>query len=532
MAAGELYAVDADGGLSHQLTAQSPEAFGSLAWSPDGRTIAFRRESDLAVFLADAASGRLRQLPIFTSIYLDNLSWAPDGRHIVHSATDRRGNTDLWIVTASGRQRQRLTFGGEDSQPAWSPDGKSIAYTNGSKISLIGSDGTHRRLLTIGSKPLWSPDSSMVAFIRDYGTVAVIGVGGGRVRSLGTGDSPAWSPDSRHLAAIVTVQGRGQVVVLATANGSRRILGSPCTNTGVTWAPATAIASSVICGTGGQPGLQTVDPASGARRWLIHGWLGSPAWSSGGKKLAFTVGTGVLTLANANGSGVHELLVPPVGGETHPAWSPDGRSIAVEAARTNRLRGAPMLVVSPVKLPAWSPDGKQLVGNLGDGDEDVVIAYPTTGAREQIYHDDGAGQPTLSDGAWSPDGKQIVFATENGLAWYDVKLGKLVPTTGPAGGHPDWSPDGKRLAFDTFFCDPKTVRCAISVAAADGSHARQIAKNAREPAWSPDGREIAFTRLVGERNTEIYVMNADGSEQRRLTFNPGPDVSPSWQPVR
>ena len=49
------------------------------------------------------------------------------------------------------------------------------------------------------------------------------------------------------------------------------------------------------------------------------------------------------------------------------------------------------------------------------------------------------------------------------------------------------------------------------------------------PAWSPDGRKIAF---VSDRdgNSEIYVMNADGSGQRRLTRNPAYDADPAWSP--
>jgi TolB protein len=102
---------------------------------------------------------------------------------------------------------------------------------------------------------------------------------------------------------------------------------------------------------------------------------------------------------------------------------------------------------------------------------------------------------------------------------------------GTSGQNPAWSPDGKRLAFDTR-CEPNPSRtCSIFVSAPDGAHARRIAVNASEPAWSPDGRQISFVRVLGQENSEIYVMNADGSHQRRLTFNKGPDVDPDWQPV-
>jgi TolB protein len=82
---------------------------------------------------------------------------------------------------------------------------------------------------------------------------------------------------------------------------------------------------------------------------------------------------------------------------------------------------------------------------------------------------------------------------------------------------PAWSPDGNRIAFLSY---RRGVNIEIDVMNVNGSNERRLAGNATDgsgpPAWSPDSRHLAFTR-TRRGDTEIYVLNANGSRKRRLT---------------
>lgn len=223
-----------------------------------------------------------------------------------------------------------------------------------------------------------------------------------------------------------------------------------------------------------------------------------------------------------------------------------------------------------LSFPVWSPDGSRIAfarwhGFHGDelGDVDVWVADA-----------DGTGQRAIADGEgwqwlprWSPSGDVVSYTVEvqggpsmsTGPLGRETGFGPLGPGFDDAAssavrpdadlwrvrvdetGTPEpivvapgddrsggWSPDGTRLAFDA----TRDGNTEIYVVDADGSNPVRLTDNPSEdwaPSWAPDGTRIAF---ASDRSgiDQVFVMGADGSAVTQLTDEPAGNNGPSWSP--
>jgi Tol biopolymer transport system component len=126
----------------------------------------------------------------------------------------------------------------------------------------------------------------------------------------------------------------------------------------------------------------------------------------------------------------------------------------------------------------------------------------------------------------------VVTTAPDGSALRNLTPGEPSPYT--ADLHPGWSPDGTRIAFDSH--RDSNVSNEIYVMNADGSDQRRLTHSSAQgvynslPLWSPRGDLIAFEQIVNGEHVDLWVIRPDGSGERRLTSDGGAKQSVSWSP--
>ncbi len=240
-------------------------------------------------------------------------AWSPDGRRLAFVRT-AGGHSVILVARADGSGARAITRpGAEAGLPAWAPGGRRlavvIAHAGTRQIATINADGTGLRRLTappgFSTAPVWSPDGRQIAFVshRDHPNPELYvmrGDGGGQTRL--TRDGVLLRPGVLHS---VWLPGGGRLAYVARVGLAEQAI----------W---------------------VVDASGGTPRRISTGY--APAWSPDGRRLAFVVarvGDAQIYVMDATGKNVRRIT--PAGTHLLPAWSPDGRWIAFVSIRGSDL---------------------------------------------------------------------------------------------------------------------------------------------------------------------------------------------------
>jgi dipeptidyl aminopeptidase/acylaminoacyl peptidase len=194
-----------------------PDGFGEATWSAHGGALAYvasrHDRGPTTIYVIRRAGGR--PVPLTPAGYdAWSPAWSPDGRRLAYAAgrvvpgSFELAPDDLYVVAADGGRRIRLTHDGADeSSPSWSPDGRRLAYVRDGRVFVISADGTGARPLSAGrdSEPQWSPDGHWIAYVHGMlgaGELTVVHPDGTGIRVLGGPgvDCPRWSPRGDRIA--------------------------------------------------------------------------------------------------------------------------------------------------------------------------------------------------------------------------------------------------------------------------------------------------------------------------------------------
>jgi Tol biopolymer transport system component len=426
----------------------------------------------LQFYPREAALPPPRFVPVTTSGG-QSPSLSLDGNWVAYQWRGEKGdNWDIYVKEVAGTGFNRLTTdSADDRNPAWSPDGRQIAFLRRSGdrwvlylISPLG--GGERKVAEVGGGPLsWSPDGKNIAFTdrkspEDPWSIWSLSLETMEKKQVTAPDvsydgdeRPAFSPDGRYLAFIRRLElGRPALYVMHLPRGELKLV--------------TDFNSPM-----------------------------SPCWTANSREIVFNSlsGTGEGALWRVFVEGGEPRRIPTRGERvTQPTISRD------RLAYTNYTGNSDIWRLELTGQGAIRSPSKPLF-SWSSGEFDQCI---------------------------SPDGSKIAFAsTSSGGTeiWVcsaeGTKPMKLTEMKAGITGSPNWSPDGKWIAFDS----TKSGNSDIYVVSAEGGPIRPITTDPTAeavPRWSRDGRWIYFGSNRS-RSWQIWKMPSDGGKAIQITTNGG-----------
>jgi TolB protein len=287
-----------------------------------------------------AANEILRDQAGVPGLALSRLAFVSDRLGSFHEPTGAlRRVKEIFVADYDGANEQRVTGDGDlDMTPAWSPDGRTVAYTSfrrGFQDVFFVSVSDRRLAPLTGARgqnrlPAWSPDGGRIAFSsnRDGNEEIYVTIGDGSdlrrlTRHWGIDTAPAWSPDGARIAFTSDRTGRPQIWVMDADGGNVRQLTDERYCDRPSWSPGPADEIAYVSKTATGYDIKVIEPATGAVRQLTFGRQNeSPAFSPNGRHIAFTStrgGTPQVWTMTRTGTGFRQ--VTHLGSNSMPAWS-------------------------------------------------------------------------------------------------------------------------------------------------------------------------------------------------------------------
>lgn len=533
-------------------------------WSRDGQWIVFtsERNGSADLYRVKPDGTRLQRLTT-NPAYDDQADFSPDGQKLVFISTRAYSTADLWIRDLRTNRETPLTSGRSgDFRPAWSPDGKWIAFSSdrGTKVKRDGG-GQWWVHLQLADIYIIHPDGSALKRLTNSGNFC-----GG----------PRWTRDSRHVIGYC-LSGEETFAYRsasdATDEALRRMGRVPLRgNTTLVSIDVATLAQTTITA---PPGIKSFPAVLNDgeiayvrkdtdRRGISYsstekegplGMVRSPSWSPDGKRVVY-----------------HKLLdlKPPswkkawsrnssydlVTTNTLPAFDPSGTRL-IATADNNTLvqietgRNVARTVFRQegklAQSADWSPQGDAILFGLGQ-----YFRNRAQGAQVAMIKPDGSGLREITSGgnnngfpSYAPDGKRFVYRTfgpeGQGLRVMNLEDRHVTKLTEDYDNFPRWSPRGDLIMFVRRLQDS----FVIFTITPDGKRLKRLTDPGSDDShgtWSPDGEWIAFSSArMGFKdealNTdspqpygEIFVMRYDGTRVQQLTDNQWEEGTPAWLP--
>ncbi|MDQ3749987.1 MAG: winged helix-turn-helix domain-containing protein [Acidobacteriota bacterium] len=362
-----------------------------------------------------------------------------------------------------------------------------------------------------------------------------------------------WSPDGKK---VIFRKENDKNIYLADANGANEIV-LPFVVGMSDWSPdgsQFAYQAKNEHGTH-QIFLYTLETAQNVNLTNSNFGNADPSFSPDGKQIAFVSwrdGNAEIYVMNVDGSNARRLTNHPAF-DNFPSFAHDGTAIAFQSNRENErteiylqnLEGD----LPPVKIAShngetgisprcWSADGTQiLLWTNQNGKGQIVLSNVEPYPARLVLSDEKAD---LNFPRLAPDGKQILYEARladrsivlrltNSETKKQTTLLKTTPDYPPDYLlSPAWSPDATRIAF----VDKAGGNSEIFIINTDGTGLKNLTNDPlpdSNPVFSPDGSEIIFTRnFYG--TARLYRMNLDGGSQRRVTEKGGYDMGAAFSP--